>query len=67
MHSYRLGPAGFLHSQELAKAGIKPNRGLRDQRVALSWIKDNIAGFGGDPESITAIGESAGAGEATSL
>ncbi|OQV00572.1 hypothetical protein CLAIMM_06052 [Cladophialophora immunda] len=59
--NYRLGPAGFLHSQELAKAGIKPNRGLRDQRVALGWIKDNIAGFGGDPERVTAIGESAGA------
>jgi carboxylesterase type B len=59
--SYRLGVAGFLTSKELRNAGFKANNGLHDQRTALRWIKKNIAGFGGDPEEITAVGESAGA------
>ncbi|KAI8663429.1 Carboxylic ester hydrolase [Fusarium keratoplasticum] len=59
--NYRLGIPGFLTSQELSDAGFKPNRGLRDQRVALRWIKKYIAGFGGDPDQITLVGQSAGA------
>ncbi|KAH7021877.1 Alpha/Beta hydrolase protein, partial [Ilyonectria destructans] len=56
--NYRLDVPGFLTSPKLRAAGYKSNNGLRDQRVALAWIKDNIRGFGGDPGNITVAGES---------
>jgi carboxylesterase type B len=58
--SYRLGLPGFLTSEELRKAGYQPNNGLHDQQTAMKWIKKNIGGFGGNPDEITAVGESAG-------
>ncbi|GKZ80228.1 hypothetical protein AnigIFM56816_004445 [Aspergillus niger] len=61
--NYRLGPYGFLTSDELRKAGYKANNGLRDQRVALEWVRRHIVDFGGDPENITVAGMSAGAGK----
>jgi carboxylesterase type B len=57
--SYRLGVPDFLTSKELRNAGLKANNGFHDQRTALRWIKKNIAGFGGEPEEITTVGESA--------
>ncbi|KAK3305024.1 carboxylesterase family protein [Chaetomium strumarium] len=58
--NYRLAAFGFLDSKEVRSAGVN-NLGLLDQRVALHWIKKNIAEFGGDPDRVTIWGESAGA------
>ena len=59
--NYRLGPMGFLVLPELKKeAGHTGNYGLFDQLCAMKWIRDNIAAFGGDPEAITIMGQSAG-------
>ncbi|KAG5752919.1 hypothetical protein H9Q70_004480 [Fusarium xylarioides] len=58
--NYRLGAFGFLNSAEAFKTGDS-NMGLRDQRLSLHWIHENIAGFGGDPSKVTIWGQSAGA------
>ena len=59
--NYRLGPMGFLCLPELKEeAGFTGNYGLYDQMTAIKWVKDNIAAFGGDPDAITIMGQSAG-------
>lgn len=59
---YRTGALGFLALPELTKeSGTSGNYGLMDQILALKWIHDNIAAFGGDPNRVTIFGESAGA------
>ena len=55
--NYRLGALGLLRLPEIGAHG---NQGLLDQVMALSWVRDNIASFGGDPLQVTIFGESAG-------
>lgn len=60
--SYRLGAFGFLAHPQLEKEGKgSGNYGLLDQIAAIRWVKENIRGFGGDPDRITLIGFSGGA------
>ncbi|KAM0308222.1 hypothetical protein ACHAO8_010204 [Botrytis cinerea] len=57
--NYRLNIFGFARLPLLTDTKSL-NVGMRDQRIALEWIKDNIKSFGGDPSRITAYGLSAG-------
>ncbi|HEY3995827.1 MAG TPA: carboxylesterase/lipase family protein [Mycobacterium sp.] len=61
--NYRLGALGCVDLSSLSTADvtIDSNLYLRDLVLALHWVKDNIAGFGGDPDNVTIFGESAGA------
>jgi para-nitrobenzyl esterase len=60
--NYRLGPFGFLSHKKLSSANRgSGNYGYMDQIQALKWVKNNIAGFGGDPTNVTLFGQSAGA------
>ncbi|KAH6673519.1 prolyl oligopeptidase-like protein [Halenospora varia] len=56
---YRLSIFGFARTK-LLKERKSLNAGMRDQRMALEWVKENIVHFGGDPDRITAVGLSAG-------
>ncbi|MCQ4363456.1 MULTISPECIES: carboxylesterase/lipase family protein [Mycobacteriaceae] len=61
--NYRLGALGCLDLSSLSTADItiEDNLYLRDVVLALTWVRDNIAKFGGDPGNVTIFGESAGA------
>ena len=66
----RVGIFGFIHLSHLPDGKDYPdaqNLGLMDQMMALKWIHENIAGFGGDPDNVTIFGESAGAASVTLL
>lgn len=60
--NYRVGFEGFAQL-----TGAPANRGLLDQVAALSWVRDNIAAFGGSPDLVTVFGESAGAASVAAL
>ncbi|EUA42262.1 alpha/beta hydrolase fold family protein [Mycobacterium xenopi 4042] len=61
--NYRLGALGCLDLSSLStpEITIDSNLFLRDLVMALRWVRDNIAVFGGDPGNVTIFGESAGA------
>ncbi len=61
--NYRLGALGFFAHPDLDDE--RPDRpsgsdAIRDQQLALQWVRDNIASFRGDPDNVTVFGESAG-------
>ncbi len=61
--NYRLGILGFFAHPALTRESphqASGNYGLMDQILALRWVRDNIARFGGDPNNITVFGQSAG-------
>ncbi|KAJ9299831.1 hypothetical protein DTO271G3_2715 [Paecilomyces variotii] len=59
--NYRLGAFGFSGGYSIGEDGTA-NAGLLDQRLAINWVQKYIHLFGGDPEKITIMGESAGGG-----
>jgi para-nitrobenzyl esterase len=62
--NYRLGPLGFLAQRDLSAQNgdvASGSAALLDQQAALRWVERNIAAFGGDPDTVTVFGESAGA------
>ncbi len=68
---YRLGPLGWLRHAAL-RTGVDPveasgNFGTLDLILALGWVRENIAAFGGDPGNVTIFGESAGGTNVMSL
>jgi para-nitrobenzyl esterase len=67
--NHRLGPLGFTHlagvgGERFAASG---NAGMLDIVAALEWVRDNIAGFGGDPGNVTIMGQSGGGAKVCSL
>ncbi|TDZ22036.1 Lipase 1 [Colletotrichum orbiculare MAFF 240422] len=58
--NYRLSVFGFPGGKE-AVAAHATNLGFRDQRLALHWVHENIASFGGAPDKVSIFGESSGA------
>jgi carboxylesterase type B len=62
--NFRTGALGFLST---ADDVIPGNQALWDQVLSLRWVQDNIAAFGGDPDSVTIFGQSSGAMSVSSL
>lgn len=67
--NYRLGTLGFVDLTSVAtpEHPFESNLGLRDQIAVLTWVRDNIAAFGGDPGNVTLFGESSGGASVTTL
>lgn len=58
--NYRLGVFGFLDLSPIGGPAQAHSHGLTDQKAAIDWVVTNIAAFGGDPDNITLMGNSAG-------
>lgn len=67
--NHRLGPVGFLNLASIGgqRYAASANVGMLDLVAALEWVRDNIAGFGGDPGNVTIFGQSGGGGKVTAL
>src|SRR6267378_2295117 len=67
--NYRFGAFGFLDLSSFStpKRRFDSNPGLRDVILALQWVRDNVAAFGGDPGKVTILGQSAGGDSVLSL
>jgi para-nitrobenzyl esterase len=67
--NHRLNVFGFLYLAELggSKWADAGNAGMQDVVLALQWVRDNIAAFGGDPGNVTIFGQSGGGGKVCAL
>jgi para-nitrobenzyl esterase len=67
--NYRLGLFGFLRGKGVCGEALDTagHEGILDQIAALEWVRDEIGGFGGDPQNVTVFGQSAGARSAALL
>jgi para-nitrobenzyl esterase len=68
--NYRVGQLGYMAHPGLSAESLNAasgNYGILDQLHALRWVEENIAAFGGDPENITILGESAGGANIATL
>lgn len=68
--NHRLGPLGYLHVAGLGAPEAFRDAGMagaHDMIAALRWVRDNIAGFGGDPGRVTIVGQSGGGGKVATL
>lgn len=68
--NYRVGILGYLAHPDLSaesEDGVSGNYGVLDQIKALEWVQENIAQFGGDPDNVTIMGQSAGAASVNDL
>lgn len=67
--NHRLGPIGFTNLAGVGgeKYSASGNVGMIDCVLALEWVRDNIAAFGGDPDNVTIMGQSGGGAKVTTL
>ncbi len=67
--NHRLNVFGYLYLAELGgeKYAESSNVGMLDIVAALEWVRDNISGFGGDPNNVTIFGQSGGGGKVSTL
>ena len=67
--THRLNGLGFLYLSDLGDERVRDsaNVGMQDLVMALTWVRDNIAAFGGDPGNVTVFGQSGGGGKTSIL